>query len=298
MTTTTTRSVFAVALLLAPALVFAQGDGGDDGGHTWTAAAPSREELTSLEGHLERAVAEVSVPHAGILLGRATASRGYRLPGYGVVFVLTPRALPGGERAVYVFRGHPQGLPAPRPHPGLDVTVAVEDVEIEAVERQVLVLQHAAEAQRRAAEEDHERIVRDIRIRLAGPGGEEGGDHARPVVVEESPVGEGGSSEPPPWSFWFGDEPAQEGRSADRVVDDVRGAVIQALETRAPEVSGLTDDEFVTVAVDFVPGGFFASHRRPTRTLIVRSRRGDLVARAQGRIAGEEWRRRVEVIEY
>lgn len=289
----TRRSVVLLSMFLVPALASAQAGSAGKAGDTRSQVAPSREELTSLEGHLERAVAEVSVPHAGILLGRATASRGYRLPGYGVVFVLTPRALPGAERAVYVFRGHPKGLPPPGALPGHDVTVT-EDVEIEAVERQVLVLQHAAEAQRRAAEEDHDRIVRDIRIRLARPADDAG--RTRPVVVESSPVGD--APGPPPWSFWFGDEPPTEGRSADRVVEDVRGAVIQVLETRALQVSGLRDEEFVTVAVDFVPGGFFQSHQRPTRTLIVRARQRDLEARAQGRIAGEEWRQRVEVIEY
>jgi hypothetical protein len=63
-------------------------------------------------------------------------------------------------------------------------------------------------------------------------------------------------------------------------------------------VAGLDADEWVTVAVDFVPGDIFSSHRRPTRTLIVRARQGDLVARAEGALAPEELRERVEVIEY
>jgi hypothetical protein len=82
------------------------------------------------------------------------------------------------------------------------------------------------------------------------------------------------------------------------VVEDVRGAVITVLESRAPGVVGLGADEFVTVAVDFVPGGFFASHRRATRTLIVRARQKDLAAHARGKIASKELRARVEVFEY
>ena len=46
------------------------------------------------------------MPHAGILLGRSRSSRGYRLPGYGIVFVLTPRALPGDENVFVVRRPH------------------------------------------------------------------------------------------------------------------------------------------------------------------------------------------------
>jgi hypothetical protein len=82
------------------------------------------------------------------------------------------------------------------------------------------------------------------------------------------------------------------------VVQDVRGALIEALESGGAGVGGLGAEEFVTVAVDFVPGGLFASHRRPTRTLIVRVRQGDLSARAEGRITAEELRAQVEVIEY
>jgi hypothetical protein len=102
----------------------------------------------------------------------------------------------------------------------------------------------------------------------------------------------------PPWKFWFEGETSGEERSPDRVVEDVKSAVIEALDARAGAVVGLRADEFVTVAVDFVPGGFFASHRRPARTLIVRARQRDLEARAAGRLAPEELRSRVEVIEY
>ena len=264
--------------------------------------APDREELASLELHLEHAVAAVSVPHAGLLLGRTNASRGYRLPGYGIVFVLTPRALPGVERAVFVFRGRTAGTPAHvdvHSHGGAIVDVTGTEVEqIEALERQVLILQHSAAAQRRAAEEDHERIVRDVRIRLFGPTAEKVGDipgeGSHPVLVDETAPG----PTSPPWSFWFGSDTPQEERSADRVVQDVRGALIEALESRGAGVAGLGADEFVTVAVDFVPGGLFASHRRLTRTLIVRARQGDLSARAEGRITAEELRAQVEVIEY
>jgi hypothetical protein len=82
------------------------------------------------------------------------------------------------------------------------------------------------------------------------------------------------------------------------VVEDVRGAVITVLESRGSGIVGLEADEFVTVAVDFVPGGFFASHRRATRTLIVRARQKDLSDHARGRIDSNELRARVEVFEY
>jgi hypothetical protein len=103
---------------------------------------------------------------------------------------------------------------------------------------------------------------------------------------------------PPPWKSWFGTEGPRDERAPDKVVADVRAALVQALESQSGRVPGLGADEFVTVAVDFVPGGFFASHARPAKTLVVRARVRDLEARARGALAPEELRRRVEVVEY
>jgi hypothetical protein len=152
--------------------------------------------------------------------------------------------------------------------------------------------------------------VRDIRVRLSpAPDSEtevSEGERRTILVDKTAPLPEApdvaalpvGGPGPPPWRFWFGEEVSEEGRTPQRVVEDVRGAVIGVLEARVPGVAGLGDDEFVTVAVDFVPGGFFTSHRRPTRTLIVRARQKDLDAHARGKIASKELRARVEVFEY
>ena len=281
-----------LAALLAPAAVCGQvPDPAHEAPNEWTSASWG-EEVGSLEARLERAVSRVSMPHAGIVLGHVSGARGYRLPGYGIVFVLTPRALPG-ERSVFVVRRE-------HPHPARGVVVerhvsrgeeappALKHVE--EIERQVLILQHTAEAHRRAAEEDTDRLVRDIRVRLEVEEPEPSPD---PVLVSEGPGGSG----TPPWRFWFESEAAAEERTPDRIVGDVKGAVLETLETQG-EVTGLSPDEFVTVAIDFVPGGFLVSHQRPTRTLIVRARQRDLDARARGALGSEELRSRVEVIEY
>jgi hypothetical protein len=126
-----------------------------------------------------------------------------------------------------------------------------------------------------------------VTVQVDTPGTESAPDA---VFVQEMPE--------PPWKFWFEGQASKEERTPDRVVEDVRAAVIAALESQAAVVVGLSEDEYVTVAVDFVPGDFFASHRRPTRTLIVRARQRDLEARVRGTIALEELRARVEVIEY
>jgi len=294
-------SSLLAAVLLVPPLVAGQDAESDrEALFAWTAAA-SRDEMQSLEVHLEHAVAEVSVSHAGILLGRTNTSRGYRLPGYGVVFVLTPRALPGSE-TVSVFRGHPRMERAhPGPHREVEIFTTTEVEEIEALERQVVILQHAAEARRRAAEEDHERIVRRVRIHLAPVSAAEAPEGEPEPVDETAALPTGGPTvppPPPPWRFWFETERPKEERTPERVVADVREAVIEALESRGADVIGLEADEFVTVAVDFVPGDFFAAHPRPTRTLIVRARQKDLAARGRGAMAPEELRAKVEVIEY
>jgi len=269
-------------------------------------APPPREEMARLEARLEGAVSRVSIPHAGVLLGRSSSSRGYRLPGYGIVFVLTPRALPGGEENVFVTRGpHGHGVRVERHvtrgEPGW------EPERVEEIERQVLVFQHVAEAQRRRAEEDRDRMVRDMRVRLEvhRPDGEheeqvdvtapEDPDAAPPDAVWVGDPAEPGS---PPWAFWFEAEPGREERSPDRIVGEVRDAVLEALDSEGGTVSGLAPEEYVTVAIDFVPGGIFASDRGPARTLIVRARQRDLAARARGALGPEELRSRVEVIEY
>jgi hypothetical protein len=183
-----------------------------------------------------------------------------------------------------------------------------EPQRVEEIERQVLVLQHAAEAQRRAAEEDRDRMVRDIRVRLEvhRPEGEPG--EGVDVTAAEAPgmappdaawvAEDPGEPGPPPWAFWFEPGVGHEERSPDRIVGDVRDAVLEALDSEGDAVEGLAPEEYVTVAIDFVPGGFFASDQRPARTLIVRVRQRDLTARADGTLGPEELRSRVEVIEY
>jgi hypothetical protein len=135
----------------------------------------AHEGLETLEARLDRAVDHVSLPHAARLLGRAELARGYRLPGYGLVLVLTPRALPGGEGRDYALDGHmarPRRVHVePRPRTGAEtVVVNVDDSDgLETIERQVLVLQHETEAARQAAEEEMDRMTYAMRVRIAPP---------------------------------------------------------------------------------------------------------------------------------
>jgi hypothetical protein len=275
----------------------------------------AREGIEAIEARLARAVDRVSLPHAARLLGRVESARGFRLPGYGLVLVLTPRMLPGGEGQVYVLRG---GSPKHRVHvesrrrTSGEPTWTVDDDEIETFERQVLVLQHETEAARRAAEEEMDRMVEGVRVRVAPPSevrvevratAPEAKVPPAPTPAPDAPAPPSPpdappAPAPPPWKFWFESGAPEEKRTPDAVVADVRGAVIDALAAQGGRLVGLAGDERVTVAVDFVPGGLFAAQARPEKTLVVTARVKDVDARARGAITAEELSRRVEVTEY
>jgi hypothetical protein len=286
-------------------------------------APVSREALEALEAQLDRAVARVSLPRAAHLLGAGSA-RGYRLPGYGIVFVLTPRALPGGADHLLGIVD-PQRMKVRRPRSAGPEEIAPE---IDALERQVIVLQQETELTRRAAEVEMDRIVQNVRVRLA-PQGETMHVEVRtepeeappaplaveslpvpppppaPVAAPESPQAalppappEAPLPPPAPWRYWFETRVPHDERTADTVVADVRNALVDALVGQAGRLPGLGPDEFVTVAVDFEAGGLIASHARPERTLVLRARVRDLDARARGAISPEELRGRLELSEY
>lgn len=278
-------------------------------------AAPvaAREGIEAVEAQIARAVDRVSLPHAARLLGRAESVRGYRLPGYGLVLVLTPRMLPGGEGQVYVLRGgsprHRVRVESRRPGTGQAEWTTTDDEQIETFERQVLVLQHETEAARRAAEEEMDRIVEGVRVRVAPPSEVRVEVHAEAPEAPAPPAAPGAPAPPlppeappapapPPWKFWFESGAPEEKRTPDAVIADVRGAVIDALVSQGGRLVGLGGDERVTVAVDFVPGGLFAAQARPQKTLVVTARVKDIDARARGAITAEELRRRMEVAEY
>jgi len=272
-------------------------------------AITPREGIEVLEAHLARAVDRVSLASAARLLGRVDSARGYRLPGYGVVFVLAPRMLPGGEGQVHRLRG---GVPKARPARGDTGREEPEwSDDVETLERQVLLLQQETEATRRAAEEDMEHLVEDVRVRVASPSDVHVEVHeapeasmpppapappepAAPKAAPEAPL----PPVPPPWKFWFSTRTPAETRTPEAVVADVRAALVDALGTQGSRLAGLAGDERVTVTVDFVPGGFFAAQARPQKTLVVSARVRDVEARGRSVITADELRKRVEVTEY
>jgi hypothetical protein len=275
-------------------------------------AAPiPREALEVLEARLDRAVDRVSLPRVAGLLAR-DAARGYRLPGYGVVFVLTPRALPGERHRVLVHVTPRSGDADPG--------------EVETLERHVVILQNETEQARQAAEQDMERIVHDLRVRLQAPEATlevaQASSDAVPSANDAVPRANGGATPvaaeapdvpsreappapaeaplppPPPWKYWFESGGTRDEREPQVVIADVRRALVEALEGPAARVAGLGPEEYVTVAVDFEVPDPFAARPRPERTLVVRARVADITARARAAIDADEFRRRVEALEY
>jgi hypothetical protein len=301
--------------------------------------ADPRGEMEALEAVLDGAVARVSRPSAAPFLGGAEACRGYRLRGYGAVIVVPPRALPrrgnvlvfGDEMTHGTIVQWSEAAPPPLA-PGESIEGALAELrdqqrqieseiqsqqqgrkrtrearqrELKAIEAKVEALQREAERTRQEAERALEQAVRDVRVRLApmpasAPMPEEAAVPAMPAAPRAPATPPVPPSPPaPPWRFWFNTGQDDDPRTPEKVVSDVRSVVTQVLESQGARLKGVRPDEFVTVAVDFVPQwGFFDEGARPEKTLIVRVRKKELEDREAGRIPVEELRKRIEYVEY
>jgi hypothetical protein len=127
----------------------------------------------------------------------------------------------------------------------------------------------------------------------APPGPPPAAAPAAPVAVAPPPAP---AAPAPPWSFFFEPEDAADAGDADAMVVKVRSAVLHVLEGQGARLERLAPDESVLVAVDFLPrAGLTAA---PPRTLVLRVRKQDLDERKAGRLAAEEFERRVVTTEY
>ena len=285
-----------------------------------------RDELRAMEALLDSTVEQVSRPNPGFFLAGSPSCRGYLLKGYGFVFVLPARWLPVRQTTLRRRRSSARGtsesvivFSRDRSGPGLR--------ELEA---QVEALQQEAERQRVEAERDFEEMTREIRQRIAAAevAWGEGPPGPLPILAPHAPVAApaqvpdppppanpptplepGVAPLPPPagpvspaapWRHWVEREPEDpEDKGPERLVADVRDAVIAALEAHGPSLSSLRPDETISVVVDFVAGApFLDDESRPARSLTLRVRKRDLDDRRAGRLTPEELRRRVEAAEY
>jgi len=181
----------AVAVALLPAPPVARGE----------EPSSPRGDLEVMEAVLDNAVRRVSRPSGAPFLGGAEASRGYRLNGYGAVFVVPPRALPGRSNVLVIHDGGPGATimqwsegepPAVATHDDIEGALAqlrdrqrriereiqqsqdgrkrtreARQRDLEAIEAKVEALQREAERKRQEAERALEAAVREVRFRLA-----------------------------------------------------------------------------------------------------------------------------------
>jgi hypothetical protein len=75
----------------------------------------------------------------------------------------------------------------------------------------------------------------------------------------------------------------------------VRGAIVSGLAAYRGDLGLLGADEFVVVAIDFLPG---AADRSGSRTVVARARKRDLADHRGGRLTTDAFRARVEFDEY
>jgi hypothetical protein len=197
----------------------------------------------------------------------------------------------------------------------------------EEVRQHLRLVEQQAEAFRLEAERARRKAEREVRTRLAPPPPAAPGAAAAPSApaapaapiappappapaVAVSPV----SGElpwapeiplppelpeaPPPWRFWFdvtdgSDLPeAADTPDAEALVMALRERLVAGLDAYRRPLTFLRPDDFVTVALDLVPD--LLPRARPTRTLLLRVRAGDLQDRRTGRLTAAELRKRVE----
>jgi hypothetical protein len=189
--------------------------------------------------------------------------------------------------------------PAPPENTAGETTRESRERELRAIELKVEALQHEAERTRQEAEQAFEETFEGVRILLApnpDPGSAETSTPS--AATPEAPVPPAAPPPAPPWRFWFESRAEAVERAPEHVIRDVRTAVTDSLESQGAHLATVRPEEFLTVAVDFVPRWGFDEGAPAIRTLIVRVRKRDLVDRASGKIGVDELRKRFEYVEY
>jgi len=282
-----------------------------------------RGDTETMEALLDKVVRRVSQPSAAPFFGATEAARAYRLQGFGVVFVVPPRALPRSDRAGLAPRGGkvtrllaPQEGRSPVSPDELAKALAREDAlrtsltvdsapdtkvraarerDLAAIEAKVEALSREAERQRAEAERALDAAMQEVRIRLMSPPAGPQGPPAVPAREQGGPIL---PPPAPPWGFWFESSEGDDPRTPGRVVEDVKAAVTEAIEAAGGGLKSVRSDEYVAVAVDFVPEWVYADDARADRTIVVRAKKRDLVDHDMGKLSTEELQKKVEVQEY
>jgi len=175
------------------------------------------------------------------------------------------------------------------------------------MEAQVRELQARMETVRREVEHARVEAERQVEMRLGVPPAP-----PEPPALAEAPVPPAApvAPEPPnpdvfvppmlapaPWQMWFSIEEPADGRTGEMVIRDVQAAVTALLEKQGPSLHQLRADEYVAVAVDFVPRITVAG-RRAQKTMVIKARKRDLDDHRAGRLGADELHQRIEYAEY
>lgn len=294
--------------------------------------ASPRAEIEALARRLEQAVRQVSLPSSEPLLG-VDEARGYYMPGLGAVFVVPPRAVPRPTRVLLLAPGQPTVVvDSPDDQAELEALLGPDEARRVSAGRrrprsahEMELDQRTEEFRRWAQEASREmEMIFDQWMRgqvgrpLVRPMGTVAAADAAPSSGATLPGLEADASAPgtpgPPPSGALPDLPrealppaaavdplgatAPDLRSPDAVVQQVRQALVAALEAHGASLRSLRADELVSVAVDFVPRGLFAADPRPARTLVVRVSKKALDDRAAGRVDGTAFGKLVQFSEY
>jgi hypothetical protein len=279
-----------------------------------------RRELAPLEQALSEAVGQVSYPASVPMMGSAETCRGYRLPGFGALFVISPRLVPQRiamktqnalesdtarvdrelTRSISNLEENLKAATADKDKQELTNAIArMKDQqrqvrqraaaerqlerEIQVYEAEVAAMhQQALQAQREAEES-----MKQMLDRL--PRGPAAVSEARSVAMSSHRV--------PPWVNWVR-TPAEDARTPEQVITEVRRALTNVLEQHGAELESLEPDEVVAVAVDFVSSVGGDGPAAPARTLVVRAPKSVLDALRAGKLPVEEARKQFQVAEY
>jgi hypothetical protein len=255
-----------------------------------------RRQIESLADSVDGVMRLVSRPSPVNLFGPAQMTRGYRIPGMGVVLVVPARSLPGrpGPGAT-ATQSHPgPGRPALAARGGSRGLTETEDERaLRAFEELVRMMQASTIRSQQEAERNFEqfqqRMMRDASSQTPPNGG----------AQQPPPTGTGQDGTllffppTPPWAQFFEETP--ETRTPRQVLDDVRGALVDVLPAKAPGF--LAEDEWIVVTVDFFEDDVLDFVARPASTLVARVRARDVVARRSGTLSVEDFRKRIEYSE-
>jgi hypothetical protein len=278
-----------------------------------------RRELVPLEQAFAEAVSRVSQPAAVAGLGGAEACRGYRLPGFGTLFVVSPRYVPermsirreptadlaradrelgkqiaGMEEALKTTSDEERkealstGIQKATAHRQLLRQRHAEQQQLEAEMRafaeQVQAMHFEAEKARQQAEQAMQQMQQQI---------------GAPMEFQRvTDGGMGSASAVPPWVVWMQSASMEDRRTPEQVIEEVRTALMSVLEARGADAQSLEPEEVVAVAVDFYRSAAVGAPATPSRTLVVRAPKRVLDLVKAGQLTTADARKQFQVAEY